>query len=95
MRASKQANKILIVDDESSSAILMAVRRRLEEEGWLPSVVHPETGWSLGEEFEAATLYAIEDEQPDGVLLDVRFGEDRDDRFKGLEILQTGKIIRE
>lgn len=93
MRAPKQDNKILIVDDESSSAILMAVRRRLEEEGWLPSVVHPEAGWSLGEEFEAATLYAIEDEQPDGVLLDVRFGEDRDDRFKGLEILQ--KIVKQ
>ena len=92
MRASKQDNKILIVDDESSSAILMAVRRRLEEEGWLPSVVHPESGWSLGEEFEAATLYAIEEEQPDGVLLDVRFGEDKDDRFKGLEILQ--KIVK-
>ena len=92
MRASKQDNKILIVDDESSSAILMAVRRRLEEEGWLPSVVHPESGWSLGAEFEAATLYAIEEEQPDGVLLDVRFGEDKDDRFKGLEILQ--KIVK-
>ncbi len=92
MRASKQVNKILIVDDESSSAILMAVCRRLEEEGWVPSVVHPESGWSLGEEFEAATLYAIEEEHPDGVLLDVRFGEDRDDRFKGLEILQ--KIVK-
>ena len=88
MRAPSQDNKILIVDDESSSAILMAVRRRLEEEGWLQSVVLPESGWSLGEEFESATLYAIEDEQPDGVLLDVRCGEDRDDRFKGLEILQ-------
>ena len=92
MGAANQQKKILIVDDEAGSAIVTAVRRRLEEEGWLPTVVEPETRWSLADEFEMAALYAIEEEQPDGVLLDVRFGEHRDDRFKGLEILQ--KIVK-
>lgn len=92
MCATKQLKKILIVDDESASAILMAVRRRLEEEGWQAIVVEPESPWSVADEFEAAALYAIEEQQPDGVLLDVRFGEHRDDRFKGLEILQ--KIVK-
>ena len=92
MWSSKPQKKILIVDDESGSAIVLAVRRRLEEEGWLPVVVEPETRWSVADEFEMAALYAIQEELPDGVLLDVRFGEHRDDRFKGLEILQ--KIVK-
>jgi DNA-binding response OmpR family regulator len=83
--------KILIVDDESESAILRAVRRRLKEEGWEPSVVEPESGHSLGEEFEAAALWSIEESMPDAVLLDVRFGEHRDDQFRGLGIL--GEIV--
>ena len=84
-----QQRKILIVDDEWESAIVKAVRRRLDQEGWQPVVVQPETQWSLGEEFEAAALYAVEEEQPDGVLLDVRFGDHRDDRFLGLVILRA------
>ena len=92
MYAANQQQRILIVDDEAGSAIVTAVRRRLEAEGWLPIVVEPENRWSLAEEFETAALFAIEERQPDGVLLDVRFGEHRDDRFKGLEILQ--KIVK-
>ena len=85
---SKQQRNILIVDDEWESAIIKAVRRRLEDEGWHTVVVEPESKWSLGEEFELAALYAIEERQPDGVLLDVRFGEHPDDQFRGLEILR-------
>ena len=85
--------KILIVDDESESAILRAVRRRLEEEGWEALVIQPELGHSVGEEFEAATLWSIEEDRPDAVLLDVRFGEHRDDQFRGLEIL--GQIVEQ
>ncbi len=48
--------RILIVDDESESAILRAIRRRVENEGWETSVVKPESGYSLGDEFEAATI---------------------------------------
>ena len=33
-------------------------------------------------------MYEIEEEQPDAVLLDVRFGEHPEDRFKGLGILR-------
>ena len=80
---------ILIVDDELDSAIVMAVRRRLDEEGWDPVMVRPEGNWSTADEFEDATLYAIEESQPDGVLLDVRFGDQAEDRFKGLDILQS------
>ena len=108
MYVANQQQRILIVDDEAGSAIVTAVRRRLEDEGWLTMVVEPENRspfpsfprrretrqgqGSLAEEFETAALFAIEERQPDGVLLDVRFGEHRDDRFKGLEILQ--KIVK-
>lgn len=79
---------IVIVDDEWESAIIKAVRRRLDDEGWRTVVVEPEAGWSPGEEFELAALYTVEGEQPDGVLLDVRFGDSDDDRFRGLSILR-------
>ena len=83
--------KILIVDDEWESAIVGAVVRRLEREGWQTIVVKPESQWSIGDEFEAAALYAVEEEHPDGVLLDVRFGEEKEERFQGLAIL--GKLV--
>jgi DNA-binding response OmpR family regulator len=85
----KQQGKILIVDDEWESAILKAVSRRLDQEGWRTIIVTPEVRHPSGEEFERTALYLIEEERPDGVLLDVRFGDHRDDRFKGLEILQS------
>ncbi len=81
-------NKILIIDDEWESAIVKAVQRRLTEEGWQTIIVDPQSHWSMGDEFAAAAIYAIEEEGPDGVLLDVRLGEHRDDQFKGLEILR-------
>ena len=71
----KQQAKILIVDDEWESAIVRTVRRRLEDEGWHTIAVEAEEGWLTGDDFEVAALYAIEEERPDGVLLDVRFGE--------------------
>lgn len=91
MAKAKAERKILIVDDESDSAILRAVRRRVESEGWEALVVEPEPGHSVGEEFEAAALWSIEEDRPDAVLLDVRFGEHRDDQFRGLSIL--GEIV--
>lgn len=84
-------DKILIVDDEWESPIVNSVLRRLDEEGWETTVIKPETRWITGDEFEAAALYAIEEDQPHGVLLDVRLGEYKEDQFKGLEILQ--KIV--
>lgn len=79
---------ILIVDDEWGSPIVTSVRRRLLDEGWSTSTVRPEERSLLGDAFEAAALYQIEEEQPDAVLLDVRFGEHPEDRFKGLGILR-------
>lgn len=93
MSTSNTQKVIVIVDDEWQSAIIKAVRRRLNEEGWRTVVVEPEPGWSVGEEFELAALYAIQEDSPDGVLLDVRFGDDDDDRFRGLEILR--KIVEQ
>ena len=84
-------DRILIVDDEWESPIVKAVRRRLDEDGWHTLAVEPDPQWLGGAEFEAAALYAIEEEQPDGVLLDVRLGDFAEDQFKGLEILQ--KIV--
>ena len=91
MPNAKGLEKILIVDDEWESPIVNAVRRRLDQEGWHTLVIEPEAGGSPGDEFEAAALYAIEEESPEGVLLDIRLGEYREDQFKGLEILQ--KIV--
>ena len=84
-------NTILIVDDESESPIVNAVKRRLDEEGWLIKIIKPEAGGSIGDEFEFLTLYTIEADIPDGILLDIRLGEYKEDQFKGLDILQ--KIV--
>ena len=84
-------DKILIVDDEWESPIVTAVRRRLDEEGWHTITVEPQSQWHMGEELEAAAMYAIEDQAPNGVLLDVRLGEYKEDQFRGLDILQ--KIV--
>ena len=58
-------SKILIVDDEWESPIVRAVRRRLDEEGWNTLVIEADAQWSGGEDFEAAALYTIAEEQPD------------------------------
>lgn len=88
MSVNPDPSKILVVDDEWDSAIVKSVRRRLESEGWTTIVAQPEAALSSGDDFEEAALYAIEDEHPDALLLDVRFGDHKDDRFKGLGILQ-------
>jgi DNA-binding response OmpR family regulator len=75
------------VDDEATSAIVRAVCRRLEDEGWGTQVVSKEEHGSADDMLWAA-LQAIDDDRPDGVILDVRLGDYRDDQFKGLDILK-------
>ena len=82
-----RSGNILIVDDEATSAIVRAVRRRLEEEGWGTQVVSKEEHGSADDMLWAA-LDAIEEQRPDSVILDVRLGDYRDDQFKGLDILK-------
>lgn len=84
---SPRSGNILIVDDEASSTIVRAVRHRLEDEGWATTVVGKDEHGSADEMMWAA-LDAIEQHLPDGVILDVRLGEYRDDQFKGLDILK-------
>ena len=84
---SPRSGNILIVDDEATSAIVRAVRRRLEEEGWGTQVVSKEEHGSADDMLWAA-LQAIDEHRPDGVILDVRLGDYRDDQFKGLDILK-------
>lgn len=91
MPENSRQRRIIIVDDEWDSAIVKAVRHRMESEGWDTIVVNPGESWDSAEGFQDAALYAIEEHSPDGVLLDVRFGEHRDDQFKGLGILR--KIV--
>ena len=91
MSEEKHQFRILIVDDEWESPIVKSVRRRMEDEGWSTIAVEPEAKWLSADEFELGALYVIEEKQPDAVLLDVRFGEHKDDQFKGLGIL--GKIV--
>ncbi len=88
-----EQHRIVIVDDEWKSSIVSSVRKRLDQEGWRTHIVSPEGGLSVGEEFQAAALYTIGEVRPDGVILDVRFGEHMDDRFKGLSILR--KILEQ
>ncbi len=89
MNKEKFDRKIIIVDDEWQSPILRSVKRRLDEEGWQTKVVVPEGLMISGDDFEVEAMFAIESESPDAVLLDVRFGEHREDRFKGLSILRN------
>ena len=91
MTESRLQRSILIVDDEWDSKVVRSVRKRLDEEGWRTNVVVPFDFIVSGDDFEAEALYAIEEDRPDGVVLDVRFGEHGSDRFKGLAILQ--KIV--
>ena len=88
MTESRLQRNILIVDDEWDSNIVRSVRKRLDDEGWRTRIVVPFDFIVSGDDFEAEALYAIEEERPDGIVLDVRFGEHGDDRFKGLSILQ-------
>ena len=91
MTESRLQRSILIVDDEWDSKVVRSVRKRLDDEGWRTNVVVPFDFVVSGDDFEAEALYAIEEDRPDGVVLDVRFGEHGSDRFKGLAILQ--KIV--
>jgi DNA-binding response OmpR family regulator len=83
--------KVLIVDDEAGSDLMNSVRRKLDREGFETVVVHPPSKLATGHDFEAEALMAIDTVRPSAVLLDVRFGDHPDDRFKGLGIL--GKIV--
>ena len=83
--------KILVVDDEHMSDLMRSVLRRLESDGFRPIVVAPEGPHVSGDDYEAQALFAMGDERPAAVLLDVRFGKYDTDRFKGLSILK--KIV--
>jgi len=85
------AGKILVVDDEHMSDLMRSVLRRLHADGFKPLVVAPEGELVTGDDYETHTLFALENERPSAVLLDVRFGEYDTDRFKGLSILN--KIV--
>ena len=87
-----RSGNILIVDDEATSAIVRAVCRRLEDEGWSTQVVSKEEHGSADDMLWAAVA-VIEEAAPDGVILDVRLGEYRDDQFKGLDLLK--RIVAE
>lgn len=86
-----RGQKILVVDDESTSDLMRSVLRRLETEGFRPIVIQPEGQRVDGRQYETEALFALEDERPAAVLLDVRFGEYDEDRFMGLNILK--KIV--
>lgn len=88
---SGRGQKILVVDDESSSDLMRSVLRRLEAEGFRTVVVQPTGPRVDGRQYETEALFALSDERPSAVLLDVRFGEYDEDRFMGLDILK--KIV--
>jgi DNA-binding response OmpR family regulator len=71
---------------------MRAVLRRLDGEGYAADVVRPEGIHITGDDFALEALYAVEERRPAAVLLDVRFGDSADERFKGLSILS--QIVR-
>lgn len=85
---SGRGHKVLIVDDESGSMIMASVLRRLEREGFETVIVAPPGQKVTGADFESEALWQVQQARPAAVLLDVRFGEHADDRFKGLSILK-------
>jgi DNA-binding response OmpR family regulator len=91
MMTAARREKVLIVDDEAGSDLMNSVRRKLDREGFETVVVHPQSKLASGDDFEAEALMAIDTVRPSAVLLDVRFGDHPDDRFKGLGILR--KIV--
>ena len=56
MSDTRQDTTILIVDDESGSSIIRAVRRTLENEGWRTLVVEPDSAHFTADDFEANAL---------------------------------------
>ncbi len=86
-----RGQKILVVDDESSSDLMRSVLRRLESDGFRTVLVQPEGPRVDGRQYETEALFALDLERPSAVLLDVRFGEYDEDRFMGLDILK--KIV--
>ncbi len=86
--AAPRSQKILIVDDEANSTIMASVVRRLVSEGFEAVVVAPSGPRVTGDAFEAEAVWQVEKSRPSAVLLDVRFGDHPDDRFKGLSILK-------
>ena len=83
-----RGQKVLVVDDESGSALMQSVLRRLAREGFEPVLVVPPGPRVTGDDFESEALFRIQQSRPAAVLLDVRFGEHDTDRFKGLGILK-------
>lgn len=47
------------------------------------------------EEYERSTLDHIELDYPDGLILDLHFGDHREDRFRGIQILQLTDSSRQ
>lgn len=86
-----RGQKILVVDDESDSDLMRSVLRRLESEGFRTILVQPTGPRVDGRQYETEALFALQEERPSAVLLDVRFGEYDEDRFMGLDILK--KIV--
>lgn len=86
-----RGQKILVVDDESNSDLMRSVLRRLESDGFRTIIVQPTGPRVDGRQYETEALFAIQNERPSAVLLDVRFGEYDEDRFMGLNILK--KIV--
>lgn len=86
--ASGKGPKILVVDDEHASDLMRSVLRGLEREGYRPLVVNPQGPVVTGEDYELEALFAVEEERPSAVILDVRFGDYDEDRLKGISILK-------
>ena len=62
---------ILVVDDEHMSDLMRSVFRQLESEGFNPIAIVPDGPRVTGDDYETHTLFAIENESPAAVLLDV------------------------
>lgn len=88
MNSADRKYQILIVDDEWELKIVRDVVSRIEDEGWQPVIVNKGSRGILADEYERTTLDHIDKERPDGIILDLHFGNHKDDRFRGIQILR-------
>lgn len=87
MNSGNRKYRILIVDDEWQGDIVREVVSRIETEGWEAIIVRGAPGMGA-EGYERSTLDYIGLNYPDGLILDLHFGGQRDDRFGGIQILR-------
>ena len=84
-----QPKKVLIVDDEWDSGVIRNLVGEIEKIGWKAIVANDGVEGASAEEYEIAAPWYVQENRPDAVVLDIKFGNFPDERFRGLSILTS------